>query len=91
MNKPYEANRTERVRKSLAEAGLVEIKLHEFPGKLKHVKHVAIQRLGELLELKTFVQEQQSVAHSLGTLKAIETNLHGDVAAEKISKLKSSR
>jgi hypothetical protein len=60
------------------EAGLVEIKLDEFPDKLKKVKRVAIGWLGELLERQTGIREQESVAHSLGTLKRLETTLRAD-------------
>jgi hypothetical protein len=66
---------TQRVWKSLTEAGLVEIKLEEFPDKLKKVKHVAIGWLGELLERHTAVREREVVAHSLGTLKTLEATL----------------
>jgi hypothetical protein len=60
------------------EAGLVEIKLDEFPDQLKKVKRVAIGWLGELLERQTGIREQESVAHSLGTLKRLETTLRAD-------------
>jgi len=67
--------KTQQVWKSLTDAGLVEIKIDEFPDKLKKVKHVAIGWLGELLERRTAVREQEIVAHSLGTLKRLETTL----------------
>jgi hypothetical protein len=67
--------KTQQVWKSLTDAGLVEIKIDEFPDKLKKVKHVAIGWLGELLERQTAVGEQEIVAHSLGTLKRLETTL----------------
>jgi hypothetical protein len=67
--------KTQQVWKSLTDAGLVEIKIDEFPDKLKKVKHVAIGWLGELLERQTAVREQEIVAHSLGTLKRLETTL----------------
>jgi hypothetical protein len=75
MDRPDEKTQTQRVWRSLTEAGLVEIRLDEFPDKLKEVKHVAMGRLGELLERQTAVREQESVAHSLGTLKRLETML----------------
>jgi hypothetical protein len=66
---------TQRVRKSLTDAGLVEIKLDQFPDRIREVKHIAMGRLDELLELKTDDEERQYVAHSLGTLKRLETTL----------------
>ncbi len=78
MDRPDEKAQTQRVWKSLTEAGLVEIKLDEFPDKLKKVKHVAMGRLGELLERQNGIGERESVAHSLGTLKRLETTLPTD-------------
>jgi hypothetical protein len=70
-----EESKTQRVRKSLTDAGLVEINLDEFPARIKEVKHLAMGRLGELLQLETSIQERQSVARSLGTLKRLEGTL----------------
>jgi hypothetical protein len=78
MNSQNEQAQNQRVWQSLTEAGLVEIKLNEFPDKLKKVKDVAIGWLGELLEQQTAIREQESVAHSLGTLKMLETTLGTD-------------
>jgi hypothetical protein len=75
--------KTRRVQKSLAEAGLVDVDLDEFPERIKEVKHLAIGRLGELLERENAVQERQSVAHSLGTLKRLETTLRADPGLPK--------
>ena len=75
MDRTSEKTQTERVWKSLAEAGLVKVSLDEFLERIKEAKHVAIGRLGELLKLETGIQEQESVAHSLGTLKRLETTL----------------
>lgn len=83
MDRPDDETQTPRVWKSLKQAGLVEIKLDEFPEKLQEVKHVAIGRLGELLERQTGIREQESVAHSLGTLKRLETTLRGDARASR--------
>jgi hypothetical protein len=66
---------TRRVWKSLTDAGLVEIKLDQFPDRIREVKHIAMGRLDELLELKTDDEERHYVAHSLGTLKRLETTL----------------
>jgi hypothetical protein len=78
MDRPDEKAQTQRVWKSLTEAGLIEIKLEEFANKLKEVKHVAMGRLGELLERQNALRERESVAHSLGTLKRLETTLPAD-------------
>jgi hypothetical protein len=83
MDKPDEETQTPRVWTSLRKAGLVQIKLDEFPEKLQKVKHVAMGRLGELLERQTGVREQESVARSLGTLKRLETTLRADARAPR--------
>ncbi len=66
---PYDEFEKEQVWKLLSEAGLVDITLDDFPELLKQAKHVVMGRLSELLELTTDIQERQSVAYSLGTLK----------------------
>ena len=48
-----EEDRSQRVRKSLAEAHLVEIAPDEFPDRIREVKQVAIGHLGELLKNDT--------------------------------------
>ena len=65
----------ERVWKLLSRAGLVDIPLDEFPERVKEAKLVVMGRLSELLELTTDVQERQSAAYSLATLKKLETSL----------------
>jgi hypothetical protein len=72
--------------KSLSKAGLVEIALDEFPERIKEVKHVVMRRLSELLELKNRIQERNSVAYSLGTLKNLEETLQADVPPAEQSK-----
>jgi len=72
---PHEKPEKERVWKLLSEAGLVDITLDEFPERIKEAKHVVMGRLSELLELTTDVQERQSAAYSLATLKKLETTL----------------
>jgi hypothetical protein len=67
--------KTDRWPRWLADAGLVEISPDEFPERIKEAKRVAMGRLELLLELKTGIEEQQSVAHSLGTFKRLETIL----------------
>ena len=83
MSSPHEKATTQRVWESLKKAGLVEIKLDEFPARIKDVKHVTLGRLGELLELKNGIQERESVAHSLGFLKNLETTVRRDIGLPK--------
>jgi hypothetical protein len=80
---PDEETKTQRVWESLKKAGLVEIKLDEFAKRIKDVKHATLGRLGELLELKNGIQERESVAHSLGFLKTLETTVREDVDLPK--------
>ena len=56
----------------LSEAGLVEIRLDEFAERIRDVKRIVTGRLRELLEFNTGVQECESAAYSLGTLKGLE-------------------
>lgn len=86
MSKPHEDTKNQRVWESLKKAGLVEIKLDEFPEKIKEVKRATLGRLGELLELNNDIQEQESVAHSLGLLKKMETAVREDVGLPKPDK-----
>jgi hypothetical protein len=62
--------------KALSEAGLLEIALDQFPERIKQVKGVVMRRLSELMEVRAGLQERESAAYSLGTLKNLETNLH---------------
>jgi hypothetical protein len=71
----YEEFDKERVWKLLSRAGLVDITLDEFPERIKEAKLVVMGRLSELLELTTDLQERQSAAYSLATLKKLETTL----------------
>jgi hypothetical protein len=81
-----EEDRSQRVRKSLADARLVEIEPDEFPDRIREVKQVAIGRLGELLEKDTGPREHRSVAHSVGTLSRLEASLRADVDVRKSEK-----
>ncbi len=56
----------------LSEAGLVEIRLDEFAERIRDVKRIVTGRLRDLLDFNTGVQELESAAYSLGTLKGIE-------------------
>ena len=78
MSQADEKSDKERLWKLLSEARLLDIPLEEFPERIKEAKSVLMRRLGELLELKNDVQERQSTAYSLGTLKKLETSLRRD-------------
>jgi hypothetical protein len=56
----------------LSEAGLIDIQPDEFAERIKEAKHVVMERLSELLELPTDIQERESAAYSLATLKKLE-------------------
>jgi len=73
-----EEDRSQRVRKSLADARLVEIAPDDFPERIREVKQVAIGHLGELLKSDTSAGERRSVAHSVGTLRRLEATLRAD-------------
>jgi hypothetical protein len=70
-----EENNILKARQSLSDAGLVEIALDQFPERIKEVCHVAMGRLGELLERKNAVEEREHVARSVGTLKRLENKV----------------
>ena len=59
----------------LSEAGLVEIPLDEFAERIRDVKRIVTGRLFDLLNFNTGVQERESAAYSLGTLKGLELKL----------------
>ena len=61
--------------KALADAGLVEIGLDEFPDRIRDVKRTVMSRLSQLLEEDTDWRERESAAYSLGTLKKLESKL----------------
>jgi hypothetical protein len=65
----------QRLWTSLLEAGLIDIPADDVPDRIKEAKAVVIGRLGELLQLKSNVQERESTAHSLATLKKLETTV----------------
>jgi hypothetical protein len=58
--------------RALSEAGLVEIGLDEFAERIRDVKRIVIVRLRELLDFDSGIQERESAAYSLGTLKGLE-------------------
>jgi len=73
----------QRVRKSLADARLVEIEPGEFPQRIREVKQVAIGHLGELLQKHASFHEPRAVAHALGTLRRLEARLRAGAELHK--------
>jgi hypothetical protein len=73
--RPYQESDKERVRTLLSEAGLIDIPADEIPQRIKEAKQVVIERLSELLEVASDIQERESAAYSLGTLKKLETTI----------------
>ncbi|MFY9906870.1 MAG: hypothetical protein WBX02_10015 [Terriglobales bacterium] len=72
MNRSDEEPDELQVWSVLSEAGLVEIRLDEFAERIRDVKRMVTGRLFDLLNLNTGVQERESAAYSLGTLKGLE-------------------
>jgi hypothetical protein len=70
--RPYEESEKERVWRVLSEAGLIDIPPDEFAERIKEAKRVVMGRLSELLEATTDIQECESAAYSLATLKKLE-------------------
>jgi len=72
VSRPHAESEKERVWKVLSEAGLIDIPPDEFAQRIKDAKHAVMGRLSELLELTTDIQERESAAYSLATLKKLE-------------------
>ena len=72
MTRPDEESEKEPIWRVLSEAGLIDIPPGEFAERIKEAKDVVMGRLGELLELTTDIQERESAAISLATLKELE-------------------
>lgn len=72
MSRSDEEAEDQDVWRILSEAGLVEIQPEEFAERIKDVKRIVTMRLRDLLTFKTNVQERESAAYSLGTLKGLE-------------------
>jgi hypothetical protein len=77
-----EERRKEETWKLLSEAGLVDIRIDDFPERIKEAKDVVLRRLTELLEATSALDECQSAAYSLGTLRQIETTLGAPLFAK---------
>ena len=72
MGRSDEETEKLQVWRVLSEAGLVEIRLDEFAERIRDVKRIVTGRLFDLLNFNTGVQERESAAYSLGTLKGLE-------------------
>jgi hypothetical protein len=75
VNQPIDESEKQRLWQSLVEAGLLDIAPNQFAERIKDAKHVVMGRLGELLERRNNVQERESAAYSLATLRKLETTL----------------
>ena len=75
MSRPYEESEKELDWSLLSEAGLIDIPADQFPQRIKEAKHAVIGRLTELLQLTNDIEERESAAYSLATLKKLETTL----------------
>lgn len=72
MSRSDEETEKLQVWRVLSEAGLVEIRPDEFAERIRDVKRIVTGRLFDLLNSNTGVQERESAAYSLGTLKGLE-------------------
>jgi len=77
---PDDAAGKQTLWKSLADAGLVEIEIDEFPKRIEDVKQTVMVRLSELLVKETDWRERESAAYSLGTLKKLESKVKANAA-----------
>lgn len=75
MSGSHEQSEKELVWSLLSEAGFLDIPPSEFAERIKEAKHCVIERLNELLERRNAVQERESAAYSLATLRKLETTL----------------
>ena len=74
VGKTYQSGK-QQVWSLLSEAGLVDIPTDEFSERVKEAKKAVMDRLGELLESTTDLEERDSAAYSLATLMKLETAL----------------
>ena len=75
MSRPDDESEKKRVWSLLSEAGLIDIPAEQFPERVKEATRAVIGRLSELMEQATPVEERDSAAYSLATLKKLETSL----------------
>lgn len=72
MSQSEHETEEQQVWRMLSEAGLVEIQPDEFAERIRDVKRIVIVRLREMLDVNTGIEERESAAHSVGTLKRLE-------------------
>ncbi len=75
MARPDNPSEQKRIWQQLLDAGLVDIPSEKFRDRVKEAKQVVIGRLSELLNVPNDVQERESAAYSLATLKKLENTL----------------
>lgn len=75
MNRPKDESDKEQLWSSLVEAGLLDIPPNQFAQRIKDAKRAVMGRLSELLERRNNIQERESAAYSLATLRKLETTL----------------
>ena len=80
MSQPDKETEEQQAWRVLSEAGLVEIRLDEFAERIRDVKRMVIVRLREMLDFNTDIQECESAAYSLGTLKGLELKVLANAA-----------
>jgi len=72
VSQPHDESEKERPWRILSEAGLLDIAPDEFAERIRDARHVVMGRLSELLGQTTHIQERESAAYSLATLKKLE-------------------
>lgn len=85
MNRPFQPQER-RLWKSLCEAGLVDPGPDEFPQRIKEAKRAVVEGLDELFKLETDSEKRRSAAHSLGTLRTLETTLSPNADSRNLVK-----
>ena len=78
MSKPDDETKDRQAWRALSDAQLIEISPDQFVERIRDVKRIVIGRLRELLDLENRIEERESAAYSLGTLKGLELKLTSD-------------
>jgi hypothetical protein len=71
MSKLKESPKKAQLRSLLSEAGLLDIPIDELPKRIKQAKDSIMHRL-QLIERRDKIEERESAAYMLGTLKKLE-------------------
>jgi hypothetical protein len=72
MSKPKESPEKAQLRNLLSEAGLLDIPADELPKRIKQAKDSIMHRLVQLIGRRDKLEERESAAYMLGTLKKVE-------------------